>query len=150
MGPDLREIKRSIKKFNKKAATQRLQASIITLATGATAITITNKTFSNTAYAHGTDAIPVMGAGELLKSEAMQKIIDAFMPLVEMIQALSYPIALVMLSTGAIMFMINQKDKGISYIQNASLGYLIVQMVPLFMKVLVGVGGTVAFGMPLM
>jgi hypothetical protein len=149
-GPDLRQIKRAVKKFNKKADAQRLQASIVTLATGATAVSITSKLFSNTAYAQGTEAIPVVASpGEIIKGEALQKIVDAFMPLVEMIQALAYPIALVMLSTGAIMFMINQKERGISYIQQASLGYLLVQLVPLFMKVLVGVGGTVALGVPM-
>jgi hypothetical protein len=150
-GPDLREIKRTVKKFNKKAAAHKFKASLVTLATGATAISITNKMFSNTAYAATPEAIPVVSipGSEYVKGAAKEKIIEAFTPLVDMIQALSYPVALVMLTGGALMFMINQKDRGLSLIQNASLGYILVQLMPLFMELLVGIGSTVALGVPL-
>lgn len=152
-GPDLQEIKRVIKRFNKRAATHKLKASLTTLATGATAISITNKLFTNSAYAASPEAITAMAevanpATEYVKGAAKEKIVEAFMPLVDMIQALSYPIALVMLTGGALMFMINQKDKGIGLIQNASIGYILVQLMPLLMNLLVGIGNTVAFGVP--
>ncbi|MBM7584995.1 hypothetical protein JOC86_001532 [Bacillus pakistanensis] len=47
------------------------------------------------------------------------------------------------------MFMINQKDKGISLIQNASIGYILVQLMPLMMKLLVGIGNSVGIAAPL-
>jgi hypothetical protein len=148
-GDDLRVIKRTVKKFNKKADAHGLKASLTTLATGATAVSITNKFFSSTAYA--AEAIPVMTMpGEYVKGAAKEKIVEAFMPLVDMIQALSYPVALVMLTGGALLFMINQKDKGIGLIQNASIGYILVQLMPMMMRLLVGIGNTVAFGIPLM
>jgi hypothetical protein len=130
----LREVKKGIKRFNKKAAAHGIKASLTTLA-GATAIGITNISYANHAYAKG----PV----EYVKGQAKEKIVEAFMPLVDMIQALSYPIALVMLTGGALMFMINQKDKGIGLIQNASIGYILVQLMPLLMNMLVGIGNTV-------
>lgn len=71
------------------------------------------------------------------------------MPLVDMIQALSYPVALVMLTSGALLFMINQKDRAVSLIQNASIGYILVQLMPLLMQLLVGIGNTVGFVTPL-
>jgi hypothetical protein len=135
------DIKKSIKKFNKKAEAHGFKASLTTLITGATAISITNKIFTTHAYAEG----PV----EYVKGRAKEQIIEAFMPLVDMIQALSYPIALVMLSGGALLFMINQKDKGISLIQNASIGYILVQLMPLLMQLLVGIGNSVGIITPL-
>jgi hypothetical protein len=132
---EMTDVKKEIKRFNKKAEAHGFKASLTTLATGATAISITNKMFTNHAYAAG----PI----EYVKGQAKEKIIEAFMPLVDLIQALSYPIALVMLTGGALMFMINQKDKGISLIQNASIGYILVQLMPLMMQLLVGIGNTV-------
>lgn len=146
----LGEIRRSIKKFNKKAGAQGFKASLTTLITGATAISITNKLFTSSAYAQGTEAITAMTTpGEYVKGAAKEKIVEAFMPLVDMIQALSYPIALVMLTGGALMFMINQKDRGVTWIQNASIGYILVQLMPLMMNLLVGIGNTVAFASPI-
>jgi hypothetical protein len=135
------EVKKAIKKFNKKAEAHGFKASLTTLATGATAISITNKLFTTHAYAQG----PV----EYVKGKAKEQIIEAFMPLVDMIQALSYPIALVMLTSGALLFMINQKDRAVSLIQNASIGYILVQLMPLLMQLLVGIGNTVGFVAPL-
>lgn len=149
-GTELREIKRAVKKFNKKADAKGFKASLATLATGATAISITNKIFTSTAYATSSEAIPVTGpVSEYVKGQAKEKIVEAFMPLVDMIQALSYPVALVMLTGGALMFMINQKDRGIGLIQNASIGYILVQLMPLLMQLLVGIGNTVALGIPI-
>ncbi|WP_100406286.1 hypothetical protein [Bacillus solitudinis] len=150
-GPDKREIKRAIKKFNKKADAHHLKASLTTLVTGATAISLTNRLFINNAYATTTEAIPVMSipGSEYVKGAAKEKIVEAFMPLVDMIQALSYPIALVMLTGGALLFMINQKDRGLGLIQNASIGYILVQLMPMMMQLLVGIGSTVAFGIPM-
>ena len=143
-GPDL-DLKRAVKKLNKKIDSRHLRASVTTLATGVTAITITNKIMSNYAYAGAVEAIPVMATpSEIVKGAAKEKIIEAFMPLVDMIQALSYPIALVMLTGGALMFMINQKDKGLGLIQNASIGYILVQLMPMMMQLLVGIGNTVS------
>ncbi|KFZ32160.1 hypothetical protein LR68_04035 [Anoxybacillus sp. BCO1] len=66
-----------------------------------------------------------------------EKATNAFMPLVELIKGLSYPIALVIMSGGALMLMIGNKEKGYSMIQNASIGYILVQMMPMLMKLLV-------------
>lgn len=47
-----------------------------------------------------------------------------------------------MLSAAALMIMINQKEKGYQMLMNASIGYVAVQMMPLFLKILVHVGKT--------
>jgi hypothetical protein len=66
-----------------------------------------------------------------------EKITNAFMPLVELVKGLSYPIALVIMSGGSLMLMLGNKEKGYSMIQNASIGYILVQMMPLLMNLLV-------------
>jgi len=141
MNPE-KEIKREIAKFNKKAAAHGIKASLITLATGVTAISLTGKSLATHAHAAPT-AVYATGPVDYVKGKAQEQIVEAFMPLVDMIQALSYPIALVMLTGGALLFMINQKDKGVSLIQNASIGYILVQLMPLMMNLLVGIGGSV-------
>jgi len=142
-----REIKKEIKKFNKKAATHGFKASLTTLATGATAISLTNNMFATHAHAQATQvastAVYANGPVDYVKGKAKEQILEAFDPLVELIQALSYPIASIMLTGGALLFMINQKDKGISLIQNASIGYILVQLMPLMMQLLIGIGGAV-------
>ncbi|MEF7565976.1 hypothetical protein V4V35_23585 [Bacillus infantis] len=130
-------IRKEIKKFNKAAASRGIKASLTFLG-GTIAIGLTPAGATNYAYAQG----PV----EYVKGRAKEQIVEAFMPLVDMIQALSYPIALVMLTGGALMFMINQKDRGISLIQNASIGYILVQLMPIVMKLLVGIGTSVSAG----
>lgn len=52
-------------------------------------------------------------------------------------QALATPIAMVVVLGGAIMVMINQKEKGFSMMQTAGLGYVLVQMTPLVLNILV-------------
>jgi len=54
--------------------------------------------------------------------------------------SLSLPIAGVMLTGGALLIMIGQKDKGFTLIMNASLGYVLVNLTPLFMSLLESVG----------
>ncbi|UYL94165.1 hypothetical protein PK52_gp24 [Geobacillus phage vB_GthS_PK5.2] len=72
-----------------------------------------------------------------LSGAIYDKITTAFMPVVELIKGLAYPISLIVMTGGAIMIMIGSKEKGYSMIQNAGIGYILVQMVPLLMNLLV-------------
>lgn len=65
------------------------------------------------------------------------KMLHAFDPLITLIQALAYPVAMVVVLGGAIMVMINQKEKGFSMMQTAGLGYVLVQMTPMVLNILV-------------
>jgi len=133
-------VKNEISRNKRKGKAYSVKTTLTALA-GVTTVGLTRVSPSNYAYAAG----PV----EYVKGQAKDQIIDALMPLVDIIQALSYPIALVMLSSGGLMFMINQKDKGISLIQNAALGYVLVQLMPTFMKIIVGIGNSVGVILPL-
>lgn len=68
-----------------------------------------------------------------------EKIVTAFTPVIDLVQGLAYPICFVGITIGCLLFMINQKEKAISMIQNASLGFILVNLAPLFMKLLVGI-----------
>lgn len=83
-------------------------------------------------------AIPAMSSGEV-----MEKIAHAFDPLIDLMVGISLPIAGVMLTGGALMIMIGQKDMGFRLIMNSALGYVLVQMTPLFIDLLAGVGAAI-------
>jgi hypothetical protein len=71
-----------------------------------------------------------------------EKTVNAFDPIVDLLQGLSYPISLIVMMCGGIVWMIGNKEKGLGLITNAGMGYIIVQMVPLGMKLLVEVAKT--------
>lgn len=83
------------------------------------------------------DAVPVMS------SVVQSKILHAFDPLIHMIQALSYPIAGVMIAGGCLFIMVGRREAGMQMLQNAALGYILVQLAPMLLELLVGVGSTV-------
>ncbi|WP_375537078.1 hypothetical protein [Alteribacillus sp. HJP-4] len=64
----------------------------------------------------------------------------SFDTLIELITQLSYPIAGVMVTFGALMVMIGLKEKGYSKISTASIGFNLVQMAPLLLDLLFGIG----------
>ncbi|WP_079479735.1 hypothetical protein [Halobacillus salinus] len=95
---------------------------------------------SNTAFA-ATDtvypaAIPANAVGDAIKG----RIADAFDPLVEVMVAVSLPVASVMVTGGALLVMIGMNDKGYGLLMKAGIGYCLVQMSPLFIDLLAGVG----------
>ena len=66
-----------------------------------------------------------------------ERVVAAFNPMIELAQALSYPIGMVMMLGGGLFMMIGNSDKGLSMIQKAGMGYILVQMLPMFMDLLV-------------
>jgi hypothetical protein len=90
------------------------------------------------AHAAAQEAVPVF-----VQEKVQQTILNAFNPLIDLVKALSYPIAGVMITGGALRYMIGQKEQGITTIQNTAIGYLLVQLSPLFLKLLVGIGESV-------
>ncbi|WP_053178218.1 hypothetical protein [Peribacillus loiseleuriae] len=86
------------------------------------------------------EAIVVTGA---IPGAVKEKIIHAFDPLVELIMGVSLPIASVMITGGALLVMIGIKDKGYSMIMSSAIGYVLVQMTPLLIDLLAGVGSAI-------
>ncbi|MNI98350.1 hypothetical protein D3C73_1571790 [compost metagenome] len=57
--------------------------------------------------------------------------------------SLSYPIAGVMIAGGCLFIMIGNREQGMKMLQNAAIGYILVQLSPMFLEMLVGIGGGV-------
>lgn len=91
---------------------------------------------SVTVLAVGFGDVSLASAGAV-QGVVTQKVVTAFEPLIELVQALSYPIGLVMMLGGGLFVMIGNADRGFSMIQKAGLGYVLIQMLPLLMDLLV-------------
>ncbi|MCI3925160.1 hypothetical protein MO973_33615 [Paenibacillus sp. TRM 82003] len=85
----------------------------------------------------GTEAVPVIAEG--LKST----VLHAFDPLIDLIMTLSYPVAGVMIAGGCLFIMVGQRERGMGMLQNAAIGYILVQLSPMLLKLLVGIGESV-------
>lgn len=83
------------------------------------------------------DAVPVIGGA------IKDKIIHSFDPLIDLIQALAFPIAGVMIAGGCLFIMVGNRERGMQMLQNAAIGYILVQLSPLMLDLLVGIGGAV-------
>lgn len=87
-----------------------------------------------------TDAVPTI---EVMSEAFKGKVLHAFDPLIHLIQSLSYPIAGVMIAGGCLFIMVGNREKGMQMLQNAAIGYILVQLSPMILELLVGVGGNV-------
>jgi hypothetical protein len=84
-------------------------------------------------------AVPVTG----IPDGAKDMILHAFDPLIQLIQSLAYPIAGVMIAGGCLFVMVGNRDRGMSMLQNAAIGYILVQLSPMLLKLLVGIGSSI-------
>ncbi|CEG31467.1 hypothetical protein [Peribacillus simplex] len=76
------------------------------------------------------------------KENVSQSIITAFNPLTDMVQGLAHPITLLAFTAAGLVWFID-KPKATQMMQNATIGFVLVQIAPLLMKMLVQV--TVGF-----
>ena len=89
----------------------------------------------------------IVGAEEAVPANTdglYDRTVEAFDPLVVLAQALAYPIASIVVLGGALFIMIGNKEKGFTLMQGAALGYILVQMTPLLLQVLVDAMGAVS------
>lgn len=64
-------------------------------------------------------------------------------PLVQIMMAISFPIASVIMIGGSFFFLLGNSERAWSTIFNAALGYIIIQMSPLFLQILRTIGESV-------
>ena len=69
--------------------------------------------------------------------ESDAKVMEAFSPIIDLIQSMAYPVAMICVLGGGIFVMIGSQDKGYSMISRAALGYCLVMLLPMFMDILV-------------
>lgn len=83
-------------------------------------------------------AVPVTGA---VSGAVKSQIVHAFDPLVDLMMSLSLPIASVIITGAALMIMLGLKERGYNLMFTGCIGYVLIQLTPMFIKILAGVGG---------
>lgn len=122
-------------RLRERITNERIERWVKT-ATGLTVPVTTGLLIGGTAFANPA-AIP---AGASIGAGTTALILKAFDPLIQLITSLAYPIAGVMIAGGCLFIMIGSRDKGMDMLRNAAIGYILVQLSPLLLKILVGIG----------
>lgn len=94
------------------------------------------------AFAATTEAVPV-GAKEWMGEQTLSALAHVLDPVVDIMVALSFPIASVIIVGACFFFMLGNSEKAWGAITNASLGYVLIQVSPLILNVLKQVGNAV-------
>lgn len=71
------------------------------------------------------------------EASIQSKMMAAFTPIIDLIQAMAYPVAMIVVLGGATMLMVGHKEKGFTMMQTAGMGYVIVMVAPMILDVLV-------------
>lgn len=124
------------------AAKVALPAMVIAIPIALIVKTLPAMAATTTAVTVATQA-PVVVPVSIVSEAVKEKIVHAFDPLVDLMVGLSIPIAGVMVTGGALLVLIGQKDGGFKLIMNAALGYILVQLSPMFIDLLIGIGKAV-------
>ncbi|MBT2717954.1 hypothetical protein [Bacillus sp. ISL-57] len=83
------------------------------------------------------------GAKEWMGEATLSTLAHVLDPVVDILVALSFPVASVIIVGACFYFMFNNAEKAWSMIQSAGLGYVLIQVSPLILKVLKEVGNAV-------
>jgi hypothetical protein len=140
----VKDMERKQKIFKK--TTKIASAAILPLATCGAVGTLS---FAMTAFA-STNAIPVVapvaveaGAKAWMGTQTLSALAHVLDPVVDVLVALSFPVASVIIVGACFFFMMGNSEKAWTTIQNASLGYVLIQVSPLILNVLKQVGNAV-------
>lgn len=97
-----------------------------------------------------TNAVPALapvvvevGAKEWMSAETLSTLAHVLDPLVDIMVALSFPIASVIIVGSCFFFMFGKSEKAWEGIMKAGLGYVLIQVSPLILNVLKQVGSAV-------
>ncbi|WP_103108437.1 hypothetical protein [Brevibacillus reuszeri] len=82
-------------------------------------------------------------ATQVVAGTTLQVLAHALDPLTQILVAISLPVASIVMIGGCFFFIFGQSEKAWSSITNAGLGYLLIQLSPLFIKVLEQIGKSI-------
>ncbi len=94
------------------------------------------------ALAAESEAIPA-GATEWMGEKTLQALAHVLDPVVDIMVALSFPVASVVIVGACFFFMFGNNEKAWTMITNSSLGYVLIQVSPLILNVLKQIGNAV-------
>jgi hypothetical protein len=144
------KVKEKEKRQKRIAKTTKLaSAALLPLATGGA---IGTMGFAMKAFAMTTNSAAVtvstpiaveVTAKEWMGEQALSTLAHVLDPVVDILVALSFPIASVVIVGSCFLFMFGNSEKAWTGIQNAGLGYVLIQVSPLILNVLKQVGNAV-------
>ncbi|WHY76055.1 hypothetical protein QNH20_18255 [Neobacillus sp. WH10] len=145
------KVKEKAKRRGRIEKTTKLaSAAVLPLATGGAigSFGFAMKAFAVTAGANAvavsTAPIAVeVGAKEWMGEQALSALAHVLDPVVDILVVLSLPIASVVIVGSCFLFMFGKAEKAWTGIQNAGLGYVLIQVSPLILNVLKQVGNAV-------
>lgn len=98
--------------------------------------------FAPKAFAQGPEAVTV-GATQFIGEKSLEVIAHALDPVVQLLVALSFPVASVIIVGSCFFFMFGNPEKAWSTMQNAGLGYVLINLMPMLLSVLKEVGKSI-------
>jgi nitrate reductase NapE component len=143
------KVKDKEKRQRRIAKTTKLaSAALLPLATGGAIGTMgfAMKAFAMTTGTAVTVSTPIAveaTAKEWMGEQALSTLAHVLDPVVDILVALSFPIASVVIVGSCFLFMFGNSEKAWTGIQNAGLGYVLIQVSPLILNVLKQVGNAV-------
>ncbi|WP_339148428.1 MULTISPECIES: hypothetical protein [unclassified Sutcliffiella] len=93
-------------------------------------------------FADSPEVISV-GATQYLGEKSLEIIAHALDPLVDLMVALSFPVCSVIIVGSCFFFMLGKSERGWTGIQNAGLGYVLIQLMPMLLTVLKEIGSAI-------
>jgi hypothetical protein len=92
-------------------------------------------------------AIPTFAAGNetaitaatTINQDVQNKIMSGFDPIIDLVSGLAYPLAFIGVTYAGILYMLKRPEEALDKIKHTALGFVLVNMAPLLMKLLVSV-----------
>ncbi|MFE4525748.1 hypothetical protein ACFRCQ_27280 [Cytobacillus firmus] len=102
-----------------------------------------SKAFASTTVPSATSVAVPATAKEWMGEQTLSALAHVLDPVVDILVALSFPVASVIIVGACFLFMMGNSERGWTMIQNAGLGYVLIQVSPLILNVLKQVGNAV-------
>lgn len=90
--------------------------------------------------------VPATAMGQptgFLADKSLEVLAAALDPVIQILVAISFPIASVIMVGACFFFMIGNTERAWTVIMNAGLGYILIQMSPMFLEIIKAVGAAV-------
>lgn len=131
-----------------KNTTKIASSAILPIVTGGAVGSLGLISAINTVYA--SNSVPVMApvvveatAKEWMSEQTLATLAHILDPVVDILVALAFPVASVVIVGACFFFILGNAEKAWTMIQNAGLGYVLIQVSPLVLDVLKQVGNAV-------
>lgn len=128
-----------------KNTTRIASSAILPIMTGGAigSLGFISTVFASTSVPATAPVVVEASVKEWMSQETLSTLAHVLDPIVDILVALSFPIASVIIVGSCFQFMFDRADKGWTMIQNAGLGYVLIQVSPLILDVLKQVGNAV-------